>query len=244
MAYEAMNNAAYLNTKVVVVLNDNGQVSLPTGTQSAGGVAPAGALSAYTSRLLTSKPFLDFRSFAKSFSSLLPEEIQAVNKRIDAFTRGALQGGTLFEELGFYYVGPVDGHDLSNLVPILENIRDRNDDKPVLLHVSARTRGGRGRRRRLRGVLPLPFADARASRLHAAAVGCARPPADAAAPLTRRSRRSAPVCRSRRRRAMATRRPWVRRTSTTASQSSTCPPATSTRGRRGGRRTRPCLRRR
>ncbi|KAG8462900.1 hypothetical protein KFE25_001673 [Diacronema lutheri] len=135
MAYEAMNNAAYLNTKVVVVLNDNGQVSLPTGTQSAGGVGPAGALSAYTSRLLTSKPFLDFRSFAKSFSSLLPEEIQAVNKRIDAFTRGALQGGTLFEELGFYYVGPVDGHDLANLVPILENIRDRRDDKPVLLHI-------------------------------------------------------------------------------------------------------------
>lgn len=135
MAYEAMNNAAYLNTKVVVILNDNGQVSLPTGTQSAGGIGPAGALSAYTSRLLTSKPFLDFRSFAKSFSSLLPEELQLVNKRIDAFTRGALQGGTLFEELGFYYVGPVDGHDLTNLVPILENIRDRKDDKPVLLHI-------------------------------------------------------------------------------------------------------------
>jgi 1-deoxy-D-xylulose-5-phosphate synthase len=98
-------------------------------------VGPAGALSAYTSRLLTSKPFLDFRSFAKSFSSLLPEELQQVNKKIDVFARGALQGGTLFEELGFYYVGPVDGHDLSNLVPILENIRDRGDDKPVLLHI-------------------------------------------------------------------------------------------------------------
>jgi len=137
MAYEAMNNAAYLSTKVIVVLNDNGQVSLPTGTQSAGGVGPAGALSAYTGRLLTSKPFLDFRSFAKSFSSLLPENLQAVNKRIDAFTRSTLQASSsnLFEELGFYYVGPVDGHDLANLVPILENIRDRRDNKPVLLHI-------------------------------------------------------------------------------------------------------------
>mmetsp|Transcript_19842 Transcript_19842/g.66741 ORF Transcript_19842/g.66741 Transcript_19842/m.66741 type:complete len:716 (+) Transcript_19842:77-2224(+) len=135
MAYEAMNCADYLNTKVVVILNDNGQVSLPTGEPSAGGVAPSGALSAYTSRLLTSKPFLDLRSFAKTFSRLLPEEVQAVNARIDEYTRGVISGGTLFEELGFYYVGPVNGHDLASLVPILQNIRDRDDDKPVLLHI-------------------------------------------------------------------------------------------------------------
>lgn len=137
MAYEAMNSAGYLKNRMIVVLNDNGQVSLPTGTQTAGGVIPASQLSAYTSNLLVSKPFQDFRDFAKSFNKLLPENIQDVNKRIDEYSRGIVSGGTLFEELGFYYVGPVDGHDLDNLVPILEKLRDSPSTKPVLLHIKS-----------------------------------------------------------------------------------------------------------
>lgn len=135
MAFEALNNAGYLRSRMVVILNDNGQVSLPTGTHSAGGVVPAGALSSYTSRLLSSKPFQDFRSFAKGLNRLMPSEIQDINAKLDEYARGLIQGGTLFEELGFYYIGPVDGHDLDNLVPILENLRDSPSTKPVLLHV-------------------------------------------------------------------------------------------------------------
>lgn len=135
MAYEAMNSAGYLNSRMIVILNDNGQVSLPTGTPSAGGTVPASQLSTYTSNLLVSKPFQDFRDFAKSFNKLLPEGIQDVNKRIDEYARGMVSGGTLFEELGFFYVGPVDGHDLDNLIPILEKLRDSPSNKPVLLHL-------------------------------------------------------------------------------------------------------------
>lgn len=135
MAYEAMNSAGYLRSRMIVVLNDNGQVSLPTGTPSAGGTVPASQLSTYTSNLLVSKPFQDFRDFAKGFNKLLPEDIQNVNKRIDEYARGIVSGGTLFEELGFYYVGPVDGHDLDNMIPILEKLRDSDSNKPVLLHL-------------------------------------------------------------------------------------------------------------
>jgi len=142
MAYEAMNSAGYLRSRMIVVLNDNGQVSLPTGTQSAGGVIPASQLSAYTSNLLVSKPFQDFRDFAKDFNRLLPENVQSLNKRIDEYARGIVSGGTLFEELGFYYVGPVDGHDLDNMVPILEKLRDSDNTKPVLLHI--KTNKGQG----------------------------------------------------------------------------------------------------
>jgi 1-deoxy-D-xylulose-5-phosphate synthase len=142
MAYEAMNSAGYLQNRMIVVLNDNGQVSLPTGTPSAGGTVPASQLSAYTSNLLVSKPFQDFRDFAKSFNKLLPENIQDVNKRFDEYARGIISGGTLFEELGFYYVGPIDGHDLDNMIPILEKLRDSDSNKPVLLHV--KTNKGQG----------------------------------------------------------------------------------------------------
>jgi 1-deoxy-D-xylulose-5-phosphate synthase len=135
MAYEAMNNAPYLNSRVIVIYNDNGQVSLPTGTPSAGGTAPAGSLSAYTTRLIASKPFQDFRDIAKSINKLFPKEIQEANAKLDEYARGMVTGGTLFEELGFYYIGPVDGHDLDNLVPILENVRDRGGNQPVLLHI-------------------------------------------------------------------------------------------------------------
>jgi len=138
MAYEAMNNAAYINTRVVVILNDNGQVSLPTGQPSAGGVVPAGALSGYTSRLLTTSTFRSVREIAKNINALFPEDIKNINKKVDEYVRGMATGGTLFEELGFYYVGPVDAHDMENLVPILENIRDNvPTTKPVLLHIKS-----------------------------------------------------------------------------------------------------------
>jgi len=138
MAYEAMNCAGYLNTRMLVILNENGQVSLPTGTPSAAGVIPAGALSGYTSQLLSSRPFLDARSVAKSVSRLLPEDLQRITRKIDEFGRGFVsgeEGAVLFEELGFYYIGPIDGHDLENLIPILQNVRDTDGKKPVLLHV-------------------------------------------------------------------------------------------------------------
>mmetsp|Transcript_4314 Transcript_4314/g.16888 ORF Transcript_4314/g.16888 Transcript_4314/m.16888 type:complete len:707 (-) Transcript_4314:142-2262(-) len=135
MAYEAMNNAGYLNSRMLVILNDNMQVSLPTGTPSVAGTMPSGALSAYTSRLVASKPFQNVREIAKTFNKFMPEEIQQMNKKIDEYARGIVSGGTLFEELGFYYIGPVDGHDLDNLIPILQNIRDNKMQKPILLHL-------------------------------------------------------------------------------------------------------------
>jgi len=135
MAYEAMNNANYLSARMITILNDNGQVSLPTGQPSAGGVVPAGALSAYTSRLLSSSEFKSVRDVMKGISGLMPPEMQNINAKIDEYARGIISGGTLFEELGFYYIGPIDGHDLDNLVPILENLRDTPSNKPVLLHL-------------------------------------------------------------------------------------------------------------
>jgi 1-deoxy-D-xylulose-5-phosphate synthase len=143
MAYEAMNNCGYLNHRVIVILNDNNQVSLPTGTKTAGGVSPAGALSKYTNRLLSSSPFLNIRSLAKDLSRIFPQQVQGLAAKADEYARALFTGGgTLFEELGFYYVGPVDGHSLEDLIPILENVRDMNVNKPVLIHV--KTEKGRG----------------------------------------------------------------------------------------------------
>jgi len=142
MAYEAMNAAGDLKNRMIVILNDNGQVSLPTGTMSAGGSGPASQLSAYTSKILVSNRFQTFRDVAKGVSKLFPENIQNVNKKIDEYARGLVSGGTFFEELGFYYIGPLDGHDLDNLVPILKKLRDSPSNKPILLHV--KTTKGKG----------------------------------------------------------------------------------------------------
>lgn len=142
-AYEAMNNAGYLKNRFVVIFNDNDQVSLPTGTKTVAGVRPSGALSDYTSRLLSSRSFQDIRGLAKNFAKLFPDEIRDVAAQVDEYGRGMLnQGGTLFEELGFYYVGPLDGHNFDTLVPVLENVRDMPGNKPVLIHV--RTEKGKG----------------------------------------------------------------------------------------------------
>ena len=125
MAYEAMNNAGALDTRLIVILNDNGM-----------SIAPAvGALTNYLSWLVSSRPFLSLRDIAKQLAKKFPRSLRAAARRADEYARGMLTGGTLFEELGFYYVGPIDGHDIDTLVPILQNVRDAKQLGPVLVHV-------------------------------------------------------------------------------------------------------------
>ena len=125
MAYEAMNNAGALDTRLIVILNDNGM-----------SISPAvGALTNYLSWLVSSRPFLSLRDIAKQMAKKFPKTMQTAARRADEYARGMLTGGTLFEELGFYYVGPVDGHDLNTMVPILQNVRDAKQLGPVLVHV-------------------------------------------------------------------------------------------------------------
>ncbi|MDP9056392.1 MAG: 1-deoxy-D-xylulose-5-phosphate synthase, partial [Pseudomonadota bacterium] len=131
MAYEAMNNAKQAGNRLVVILNDNDMSIAP----------PVGGLSAYLARLVSSRPFLTLRELAKRLSRRLPETLHMAAKRTDEFARGLAMGGTLFEELGFYYVGPIDGHNLEHLVPVLENVRDAAQG-PCLVHVV--TRKGKG----------------------------------------------------------------------------------------------------
>jgi len=125
MAYEAMNNAGSMDTRLIVVLNDNDMSIAP----------PVGALSAYLSRLISSKSFRSMRHFAKDVAKKFPRPIEEAATKLDEYARGMVTGGTLFEELGFYYVGPVDGHNLDHLLPILKNLRDDKEPVPVLLHV-------------------------------------------------------------------------------------------------------------
>src|SRR5436190_5419574 len=125
MAYEAMNNAGAMSSRLIVILNDNGM-----------SISPAvGALSNYLSWLVSSRPFLTLRDIARQVSRRLPRSLAKVASRADEYARGMLTGGTLFEELGFYYVGPIDGHDLEVLVSILENVRDARQEGPFLVHV-------------------------------------------------------------------------------------------------------------
>ena len=131
MAYEAMNNAQVAGNRLVVILNDNDMSIAP----------PVGGLSAYLARLVSSQPFLRVRELAKRLSRKLPEPLHRAAKKTDEFARGMAMGGTLFEELGFYYVGPVDGHNLEQLIPILENVRDAAEG-PCLVHVV--TQKGKG----------------------------------------------------------------------------------------------------
>ena len=133
MAYEAMNNAREAGNRLVVILNDNDMSIAP----------PVGALSSYLSRLLSSRKFLELREYLKQVSGkVLPPPLQKVAARVDEYARGLAQGGgTLFEELGFYYVGPIDGHNLDHLLPVLENVRDAAEG-PMLIHVV--TQKGKG----------------------------------------------------------------------------------------------------
>ena len=147
MAYEAMNNAGSMDSRLIVILNDNDM-----------SIAPAvGALSAYLSQIVSSRSYRSFREIAKQVAQRFPKPIERTARRAEEFARGLVTGGTLFEELGFLYVGPVDGHNLDHLLPVLRNLRDTPGDGPVLLHVV--TEKGRGH----------PFAEAHAEKYHAVA---------------------------------------------------------------------------
>lgn len=124
MAYEAMNNAAQAGNRLIVILNDNDMSIAP----------PVGGLSAYLARIVSSRPFLELRDLAKRLSRKLPEVLHVAARKTDEYARGMAMGGTLFEELGFYYVGPIDGHNLDHLIPVLENVRDAAEG-PCLIHV-------------------------------------------------------------------------------------------------------------
>ena len=125
MAYEAMNNAGSMDSRLIVILNDNDMSIAP----------PVGAMSAYLSRLLTSRSYRGLRSIAKQVAQHLPETLERTAKKAEEYARGFVTGGTLFEEMGFYYVGPVDGHNLDHLLPVLKNVRDEENGGPILLHV-------------------------------------------------------------------------------------------------------------
>jgi 1-deoxy-D-xylulose-5-phosphate synthase len=124
MAYEAMNNAGALGSRLIVILNDNDMSIAP----------PVGAMSAYLSRLVSSRQFLKLRDIGKALTKYMPKLWERNIKRADEYTRGFVMGGTLFEELGFYYIGPIDGHNLDHLLPVLKNARDATQ-APILVHV-------------------------------------------------------------------------------------------------------------
>ncbi len=145
MAYEAMNNAGSMDTRLIVILNDNDMSIAP----------PVGAMSAYLSRLLSSKPYRTLRHVARDLANKFPRPIKNAAERAEEFARGLVTGGTLFEELGFYYVGPIDGHNLDHLLPVLKNVRDSTEPGPVLVHVV--TQKGKGH----------PFAQDSADKYHA-----------------------------------------------------------------------------
>ena len=131
MAYEAMNNAGALHSRLIVILNDNDMSIAP----------PVGAMSAYLARLVSGRAYMTLRDAAKQLAKALPRQLKEKAARAEEYARGFWTGGTLFEELGFYYVGPVDGHNLDHLLPVLKNVRDTHQG-PVLIHVV--TRKGKG----------------------------------------------------------------------------------------------------
>jgi 1-deoxy-D-xylulose-5-phosphate synthase len=125
MAYEAMNNAGSMNSRLIVILNDNNMSIAP----------PVGAMSAYLARLLSSKSFRHLRNLGKEIAEHFPRRLKETARRAEEYARGLVVGGTMFEEMGFYYVGPIDGHNLDHLLPVLKNVRDDEEGGPVLIHV-------------------------------------------------------------------------------------------------------------
>ena len=133
MAFEAMNNAGAMDSRMVVILNDNDMSIAP----------PVGAMSAYLARILSGKTYRSFRRLLKDLSRHLPESLQEKARQMEEYTRGFMTGGTLFEEMGFYYVGPIDGHNLDHLLPVLENVK-KMQNGPVLVHVVTKKGHGYG----------------------------------------------------------------------------------------------------
>jgi len=125
MAYEAMNNAGSMDSRLIVILNDNDMSIAP----------PVGAMSAYLSRLISSQSYRSFRHVAAELAKKFPRPLAQAAKRAEEYARGLVTGGTLFEELGFFYIGPIDGHNLDHLLPVLKNVRDDREAGPVLIHV-------------------------------------------------------------------------------------------------------------
>lgn len=132
MAYEAMNNAGALKSRLIVILNDNNMSIAP----------PVGAMSRYLTGLVSSRPYIGARDMAKRVANMLPPPLKKAAARAEETARVALGGGTMFEEMGFYYIGPIDGHDMHQLLPVLRNIRDSKAEGPVLIH--AITQKGKG----------------------------------------------------------------------------------------------------
>ena len=132
MAYEAMNNAGAMKSKLIVILNDN-DMSI---------ARPVGAMSSYLARLLSGKTYFGFREIIKFITSLFSKRFKDKAGKAEVFIRDIVSGGTLFNELGFYYVGPIDGHDLDSLVPVLNNVKNSKYDGPILVHLV--TKKGKG----------------------------------------------------------------------------------------------------
>src|SRR3954451_7581238 len=131
MAFEALNNAGAMDSRLIVILNDNEMSIAP----------PVGALSAYLSRLISGRTYRSLREIGKQIAKRMPKMVEEKALRVEEYARGFLTGGTLFEELGFYYVGPIDGHNMDHLVPVLRNVRDA-ENGPILIHVV--TQKGKG----------------------------------------------------------------------------------------------------
>ncbi|CAM8993254.1 unnamed protein product [Rhodiola kirilowii] len=154
-AYEAMNNAGYLDSDMIVILNDNKQVSLPTANLD-GPIAPVGALSSALSRLQSNRPLRELREVAKGVTKQIGGPMHELAAKVDEYARGMISGSgsTLFEELGLYYIGPVDGHNIDDLIAILKEVKSTRITGPVLIHVV--TEKGRG----------YPYAEKAADKYH------------------------------------------------------------------------------
>jgi 1-deoxy-D-xylulose-5-phosphate synthase len=132
MAYEAMNNAGASRSHLIIILNDNDMSIAP----------PVGAMSGYLSRVVSSEGYTTLRNFAKQLAKKMPHIVEETARKAERYTHGLTMGGTLFEEMGLYYVGPIDGHNLDHLLPVLQNVRDADIDRPILVHVV--TKKGKG----------------------------------------------------------------------------------------------------
>ncbi|KAL8524878.1 hypothetical protein ACS0TY_014482 [Phlomoides rotata] len=157
-AYEAMNNAGYLDSDMIVILNDNKQVSLPTANLD-GPIAPVGALSSALSRLQSNRPLRELREVAKGVTKQIGGPMHEIAAKVDEYARGMISGSgsSLFEELGLYYIGPVDGHNIDDLAAILKEVKSTKTTGPVLIHVV--TEKGRG----------YPYAEKAADKYHGVA---------------------------------------------------------------------------
>jgi 1-deoxy-D-xylulose-5-phosphate synthase len=132
MAYEAMNNAGSMESRLVVILNDNDMSIAP----------PVGAMSAYLSRLISSRYYRSLRHLMRDLAKKFPKPLEQAATKSEEYARGLVTGGTMFEELGFFYIGPIDGHNLDHLLPVLKNVRDSDEPGPVLIHVVTKKGGG------------------------------------------------------------------------------------------------------